>query len=110
MDHRPDPLSLASSPGQAIDPVCGMTVDPATRVEYFCPMHPEVVRDHPGSCPKCGMALEPRTVTVEEGPNPELVDMRRRFWLGLSPCSTLFLLAMAAMLPGEPLHFVNHTF
>src|SRR5580693_2278889 len=50
---------------------------------YTCPMHPEVRQDHPGSCPKCGMALEPETVTVDEGPNPELLDMRRRFWIGV---------------------------
>jgi Cu+-exporting ATPase len=48
-------------------------------VEYTCPMHPEVVSNKPGACPKCGMALEPRTVTAEEGPNPELADMSRRF-------------------------------
>jgi Cu+-exporting ATPase len=117
--------------GSAVDPVCGMTVDPATapasvihdgrtfyfcnpgcarrfqaepqrylagtpapelqhepppvpglRVEYTCPMHPEVVQDQPGSCPRCGMALEPRTVSAEEGPSPEWTDMRRRFWVG----------------------------
>src|SRR5579871_375505 len=45
-------------------------------------MHPEVLQDHPGSCPKCGMALEPRTVAADEGPNPELIDMRRRLWVG----------------------------
>jgi Cu+-exporting ATPase len=46
-------------------------VGPATRTEYICPMHPEVVRSEPGACPICGMSLEPRTVTVEEK-NPEL--------------------------------------
>jgi YHS domain-containing protein len=112
------------------DPVCGMTVDPATArasctyagstyhfcgpsclqrfqadprhylgdqsptaasdhrgprpgTEYTCPMHPQIVRDQPGNCPICGMALEPRTVTLEQGPNPELVDMTRRFWIGV---------------------------
>ena len=45
-------------------------------------MHPEIVRDAPGSCPICGMALEPRTVGADEGPDPELVDMTRRFWIG----------------------------
>ena len=52
--------------------------------EYVCPMHPEIVRSEPGSCPICGMALEPRTVTLEEEPNPELVDMQRRFWVSLA--------------------------
>jgi Cu+-exporting ATPase len=47
---------------------------------YTCPMHPEVVQNHPGNCPKCGMALEPATLTVEEK-NVELIDMSRRFWV-----------------------------
>ncbi|WP_246057927.1 heavy metal translocating P-type ATPase [Luteithermobacter gelatinilyticus] len=55
---------------------------PGTR--YTCPMHPEIIRDEPGSCPICGMALEPMGVpTGEEGPNPELIDFTRRFWVGL---------------------------
>ncbi len=70
---------------------------------YTCPMHPEVVGDHPSACPKCGMALEPRTVSLEEGPNPELVDMLRRFWVCLALTSPLFLVAMAEMIPGQPL-------
>ena len=50
--------------------------------QYTCPMHPEIVRDRPGSCPICGMALEPMGVpTGDEGPNPELVDFTRRFWV-----------------------------
>jgi Cu+-exporting ATPase len=124
-DPRPSALG-----GEAKDPVCGMSVDPAKaagkvehegetydfcsascqakfeanpeaylstsrepsaegrapraerrtpRAEYVCPMHPEVVSDKPGSCPKCGMALEPRTVTLEDEDNPELRDMTRRF-------------------------------
>ncbi len=57
-------------------------VDAAPRGgEYTCPMHPEVVRDGPGTCPICGMALEPRTVTGEETDNPELVSMTRRLWV-----------------------------
>jgi Cu+-exporting ATPase len=51
-------------------------------IEYT-PMHPQIVREQPGSCPICGMALEPRTVTVEERPNPELADMSRRFWVAI---------------------------
>jgi Cu+-exporting ATPase len=52
------------------------------RVEYVCPMDPEIVRDKPGNCPKCGMALEPRTALPDEGPSPELRDMTWRFWVG----------------------------
>ncbi|MBV8538779.1 MAG: heavy metal translocating P-type ATPase [Alphaproteobacteria bacterium] len=50
---------------------------------YTCPMHPEVRQAGPGSCPICGMALEPELATADTGPNPELVDMRRRFWIAL---------------------------
>jgi Cu+-exporting ATPase len=76
-----------------------------TRLEYVCPMHPEVVSDRPGSCPKCGMALEPRTVAREEGPNAELVSMQRRFWIGLILSLPVFLFHLARFLPaGEHLH------
>ena len=51
---------------------------------YTCPMHPEIVQQGPGSCPKCGMALEPVAPSLESGPNHELVDMTRRFWIGLA--------------------------
>ena len=68
-----------------------------TRVVYTCPMHPEIVRDGPGSCPICGTALEPRTVTLEEGPSPELADMSRRFWVSLALTLPLLFVAMAPM-------------
>ena len=71
--------------------------------EYTCPMHPEIIQDTPGSCPKCGMALEPRTVAVAEGENPDLVDMRRRFLLSLVLTIPEFIIAMGHMLPGHPL-------
>ena len=107
------------------DPVCGMSVDPATSKHqlthhgetfhfcsagcrtkfaadpakylakekapepempagtiYTCPMHPEIRQVGPGSCPICGMALEPEVASLETGPNPELADMTRRFWIG----------------------------
>jgi YHS domain-containing protein len=112
-----------SGDGTHIDPVCGMTVDPATTphrhshggVSYFfcsggcrakfasdpkkyldpseaptptgtiftCPMHPDVRQDGLGSCPICGMALEPETPTADTGSNPELTDITRRFWIGV---------------------------
>jgi len=122
-----------------IDPVCGMTVDPAHAAgtvdhagttHYFCsahcaerfradparylqpapavsvppapagaiwtcPMHPEVRQDHPGTCPKCGMALEPEMPTADDGPSPELIDMTRRFWVGLALGLPVFVIAMA---------------
>ncbi len=68
------------------------------KVEYICPMDPEIVRDRPGSCPKCGMALEPRIAGPEEGPNPELIDMRRRFWVGVVLTVPLLVLHMSPLL------------
>ena len=70
---------------------------------YTCPMHPQVVSDRPGNCPICGMALEPKTATLEEGPNPELADMTRRFWACLLLTAPLLVMAMAEMIPGRPL-------
>jgi P-type Cu+ transporter len=70
---------------------------------WTCPMHPEVVRDGPGGCPICGMALEPRTVTADEPPNPELVDMGRRLRWCAVLTAPLLALAMSEMLPGDPL-------
>jgi Cu+-exporting ATPase len=122
----------------AIDPVCGMSVDPHTakqraehagRTYYFCspgcrtkflenpakylnkdtkapaepvpegtiytcPMHPEIRQVGPGSCPICGMALEPVLAGAETGPNPELIDMTRRFWIGLVLTLPVFALEM----------------
>jgi Cu+-exporting ATPase len=73
---------------------------PMLRVEYTCPMHPEIVRDQPGACPICGMALEPRAVGVEEGPSSELVDMTRRMWIAALLGAPVFLLAMGDMVLG----------
>ena len=146
-----------SRSGQAIDPVCGMTVDPGTarhRAEHegttylfcsagckakfeadparylpagyarkqahqdhshhdhqavpvapppvgaiwTCPMHPEIRRDGPGSCPICGMALEPLLAGADTGPSPELADMTWRFWIGLALALPVFLLEMGSHL------------
>jgi Cu+-exporting ATPase len=73
---------------------------PATQaVIYTCPMHPQIRQIGPGHCPICGMALEPESATVS-GPNPELVDMSRRFWIGVALTIPLVILAMAPHLPG----------
>jgi P-type Cu+ transporter len=129
----------AGATDKAVDPVCGMTVDPAEaqhRCEhaghtYFfcsrhcrarfeaeperyltaasrmpaepaaeearwtCPMHPQIVRGGPGSCPICGMELEPMTPSAAEPANPELVAMTRRFWIAAALSLPLVLLAMA---------------
>ena len=69
---------------------------------YVCPMDPEVRQDKPGPCPKCGMALEPRTVTLQEEANPELVDMTRRLWVGVVLSMPIMFLAMSEMIPGQP--------
>ncbi len=136
------------------DPVCGMTVDPATathrlshedrdhffcsarclekfraapqeyvkhdheghapaappaaaaagKTRWTCPMHPQIIRDAPGSCPICGMALEPMDVGAETGPSPELIDMTRRFWIGAALAVPLLILEMGAHFPGLNLH------
>ncbi len=79
---------------------------PATRMpagtEYTCPMHPEIVRSAPGTCPICGMTLEPRTVTLGEDENLELRDMSRRFWVSAALAAPILFLAMADMMPGRP--------
>jgi Cu+-exporting ATPase len=67
---------------------------------YTCPMHPEIRSSKPGNCPKCGMALEPVMASAEDQPNPELIDMTRRFWIGLALTAPVFLLAMSEHLPG----------
>ena len=71
---------------------------------YTCPMHPEVRQIGPGSCPKCGMALEPETVSLDDKPDPELIDMTRRFWIGLVLTLPVFVLEMGAHVFG--LHFL----
>ncbi len=83
----------------ALDPV---TPQASTRTVYTCPMHPEIRQDHPGSCPICGMALEPMTVAAETGPSEELIDMTRRFWGSLVFTVPLLIMAMGEMLPAWP--------
>jgi Cu+-exporting ATPase len=73
-------------------------------VIYTCPMHPEIRRTQPGSCPICGMTLEPVDPTHETGPSPELRDMTRRFWIGAALAVPVVVLEMGAHVPGLDLH------
>ena len=141
----------ADSGAKAIDPVCGMTVDPATAAHraahegrdyffcsagcrtkfvaepdrylgekpqpapvvpgaiYTCPMHPEVRQEGPGSCPICGMALEPETVTAEAPVNHELIDFTRRFWVSLVLTLPVFALEMGGHLTGLMMRIPGQT-
>lgn len=76
--------------------------------KYTCPMHPEIVQDGPGSCPKCGMALEPMQPNAEEGPDPELTSMQRRFGVGVVLSLPIFLIAMAGIIPSAALMRLLH--
>ncbi len=117
-EHKPDtvpsggaiytcpmhPEIKQAGPGSC--PKCGMALEPIMPValpgktEWTCPMHPEVVQDGPGNCPICGMALEPKTVSAEEEENPELVDMSKRFKVGLVLTIPLLIIAMGEYIPG----------
>ena len=100
---RQNPESfLNKAPQQLI----GLTRQPkpvARDQKYTCPMHPEIVRDGPGSCPICGMALEPVTVSLDQEENPELIDMTQRFWIAVVLAIPVFALGMSDLIPGQPL-------
>jgi Cu+-exporting ATPase len=89
------------APGTKAEPLRAEPVTFAAR--WTCPMHPEIVRDAPGSCPICGMALEPMDVTAEPEVNPELADFERRFRLSATLTVPVFLFGMTDLLPGRPL-------
>jgi Cu+-exporting ATPase len=95
---RNDPIHYLTPPEQRTPLV--MPVPPGGVVEYICPMDPEVLETQPGACRICGMALEPKVVSLEDERNPELEDMTRRFWISLGPSLLVMLLAMADMVPG----------
>jgi Cu+-exporting ATPase len=73
----------------------------ALEADYTCPMHPEIHQHGPGSCPICGMALEPTTVSAEAAPDPELAAMSRRLWIGLVLTAPVFVLEMGGHLAGS---------
>jgi P-type Cu+ transporter len=95
---RIDPTHYLTPPEQRAPLVMPAPLDGA--VEYICPMDPEVLETKPGACRICGMALEPKVVSLEDERNPELEDMTRRFWICLGPSLLVMLLAMADMVPG----------
>lgn len=100
---RADPdhyLNPARSDPAVQHPAMGALPQAAEGTIWTCPMHPEIRRDGPGSCPICGMALEPLEPVAEEGPNPELIDMSRRFWVSLSLSVPLLVITMGAELLG----------
>jgi P-type Cu+ transporter len=99
---RADPKRYVEPPQKAAPPPASVQ-----DVIYTCPMHPQIRQIGPGHCPICGMALEPESPAVQTGPNPELADMVRRFWIGLALTLPVVILAMAPHLPG--LESLAHT-
>src|SRR4051812_25669772 len=94
--HRADSSALtALTPPAAASP---------TGTIYTCPMHPEIEQDHPGTCPKCGMALEPKTITAEPEDDTELRDMTSRLWVAVSLILPVLFFAMLPMI-GVPLDY-----
>jgi Cu+-exporting ATPase len=100
---------FSADPARYLQPEVPTPAPPvASNAVYICPMHPEVRQDKPGSCPKCGMALEPE-VPVEEQHNPELAEMQRRFWVSLALTVPTVFLAMSDLLPGQPVQkLISH--
>lgn len=77
--------------------------------QYTCPMHPEIIQDHPGDCPKCGMALEPMTPSADAGPNPEFVDFKRRLWITAPLALMVFALEMGSHVGIPFADWIGHT-
>lgn len=92
---RADPSAYLGAPGQGAAAAPVDLAPPPAGTVYTCPMHPEIRQDTPGSCPICGMALEPLMPSLEEDDNPELADFRRRFWWTLPLSLAVAVLAMA---------------
>jgi len=92
---------FAADPEKYLKPKADAPAAPAGTI-YTCPMHPEIRQVGPGACPICGMALEPLVATTDAGPNPELIDMSRRFWIGLVLALPVVALEMGGHLFGLP--------
>lgn len=88
-----------TNPQKYLEPAGDSAPQAVAGATYTCPMHPEVVQDKPGACPKCGMALEPMMPVAESGPDPELVDMQRRFWIAAALSLPVFAIAMGGLIP-----------
>jgi Cu+-exporting ATPase len=97
---------FVSDPGKYLQPAKVEVASPdrADGIFYTCPMHPQIRQSGPGSCPICGMALEPLTPAARDEPNVELIDMTRRFWVGLAITVPLFALEMGGHFPALNLH------
>ena len=104
-DHHPAKEHHACCTHQSKVSKASPVLETGATTVYVCPMHPQVRQIGPGSCPICGMALEPEVMTGEEGPSHELTDMTRRFWIGLALTLPVFALEMGAHLTN--LHFVT---
>lgn len=91
--------TFLADPQRYLDPASHIAEPGPTGTLYTCPMHPQIVQEGPGTCPLCGMALEPKMPSLEEGENPELTDFRRRFWWSLPLSVATMALAMLAMTP-----------
>jgi Cu+-exporting ATPase len=97
---------FAADPQKYLDKTAPKTVAPEGTI-YTCPMHPQIQKIGPGSCPICGMALEPEVASLDAPPNPELADMTRRFWIGLVLALPPFFLEMGSHLVGHG--FIDQT-
>ena len=109
-----DPEHYLKAPGTAgmqaeHDAMALAAAERGEPMQWTCPMHPEIVRDRPGTCPICGMALEPMTISLEEPPNPELDDMTRRFRVSVLLGAPILFLMLADLIPGDPLGSFGHS-
>src|SRR5205814_530086 len=99
---RADPFASAAQAGLIRPALPTTLVKRGSEGTYTCPMHPEIVRDGPGACPICGMALEPRTITSTPEDDSELRSMSQRLWVSAALTAPLLVGAMAEMIPNHP--------